>query len=92
MKVAMRNGRRGWERIGGAAIAIAARRLAMSVGFAGMFIVTGCKRDDMADQVKIKPLGASAYYADGAGRGDWLRTLFHVRRAWNRRPLMCRRG
>lgn len=30
------------------------------------FLLPSCKRDDMADQVKLKPYAASAFFADGA--------------------------
>jgi mono/diheme cytochrome c family protein len=30
-------------------------------------LANGCKRDDMADQPRIKPLGADAFFANGAG-------------------------
>ncbi len=31
-----------------------------------LFCICGCKRDDMADQARYKPLAASTFYADGS--------------------------
>jgi cytochrome c553 len=43
------------------------RGRALALGMLAWFglIVVGCKQDDMANQPKLKPLGASTYFADG---------------------------
>jgi len=50
-------------------MAAAISRIAVrGVACALLVVVLGnCKRDDMADQPKVKPLGASPLFADGAG-------------------------
>jgi mono/diheme cytochrome c family protein len=41
-------------------------KAALWMGLAALVMMAGCKRDDMADQPRIKPLAASSFFADGA--------------------------